>query len=334
MSGGRIIKADDKLTLKAPRYDVNTNSYYLVNAPPFNNANTQIMSRNTATGEMQLVDRNASNFITDLTNAGTDVALVVNPGFAASHSIKSIAAGSNINVTPGIDHITISTPLDGKITQNNRGAGVPILHDTGSQSTFTFKTLVPGTHMSLSSNDDEVTINTTLSGFISQNNLGAGEHILSDPGTDERFNFKTLIAGNNITLTSDANTITISNSSDIDVITQTNLGVGAAVLSNPGTDSSFAFKTLKAGPNILLNTTPNDITIVNQLTGEITQTNVGTGSGVLFDTGTNDTFHFKSINAGTNITVTNDNDNIFISTPLDGTIKQHNSGSGGTYPYQ
>mgnify|MGYP000932849923 CR=1 FL=1 len=427
---GRVIKADDKITLKAPTYNVNTNHYFLVNPPPFNNANTQIMSRNTATGEMQLVDRNSSDFTTDITNAGIHAGLVTNPGFASSHSIKSIAAGSNINVTPGIDHITISTPLDGNITQTNRGTGSHILHDPGTDSSFSFKSLIPGTNMSLSSNDDEITINTTLTGFVSLNNLGAGEHVLADPGTDEYFNFKTIVAGSNITVASDANTITISNpsgssitqnnlgagepllvdpgtdtsfsfktlvpgtnttiSSDANTITigstltgnitqsnlgagtqilsdpgtdnafafktlvagsnvtlsndantvtiavptatgtitQSNLGVGAAILSDPGTDNSFAFKTLKGGPNISLSTTANDITIINQLTGEITQTNVGTGSGVLFDTGTSNTFHYKSINAGSNITVTNDPDNIYISTPLDGTITQHNAGSG------
>ena len=75
-------------------------------------------------------------------------------------------------------------------------------------------------------------------------------------------NFKTLLAGTNITLTNDANTVTITGATPN--TTFSNLGLGETVLSTSGTlpvTSTRSFKTLLAGTNITLSSDANSITI-------------------------------------------------------------------------
>jgi uncharacterized protein (DUF2345 family) len=363
----RIIRADNKLKLQAPIYEVTSDNYYLTNVLPTNDSNTQILSRNTLTGELQVCNKGSANFSTTLNNIGSFTSLVADPGLSISHSIKTlrssdgsilltpgvsdinlqavitlsnasvtgysilqniisgnnflvktIVAGSNINITSDVNTLTISTP--GTITQINRGLGVQILHDPGTSNNFTYKSLKVGGNMSINSNDDEITIGTTLTGNITQNNLGAGEAILYDPGTENHFNFRTLIAGSGISLTSDTHTVTITSN-----ITQSNRGLGIPILTDPGTDTTFAFRTILAGSNITLTSDSNTMTINNTLTGNITQTNLGIGSQILSDPGTDNSFAFKSLVAGSNILLSSDTNSITISSS---NITQNNLGLG------
>lgn len=371
----RVIKADNKLKLTAPIYEVEANQYYLKNEPPTNNSNNQILSRNPITGEVQLCQKTSADFSTEILNAGIFNTLVTNPGVSGSHSIKSlrstdnsinftsnidnldlqavislsnasilgdsilqsagsgsnfvfktIKAGSNITITPDSNSLLISTA--GTITQTNRGLGTQILHDPGTSATFSFKSLKVSPNMSISSNDDEITIGTTLTGLITQNNLGAGEPILSDPGTDEHFNFKTLVAGSGVSLSSDSHTVTIMSTGSGGSINQTNLGSGIPILIDPGTDSIFTYRTILAGSNINLSSDSNTLTISNALTGNITQNNSGAGEPILSDPGTDNSFTYKSLVAGTNVTMSSDANTITINSSGSSNITQSNRGTG------
>jgi len=373
----RTIQADNTLRLQAPIYEVRSSNYYLTNLLPLNNANTQILSRNPVTGEVQLTEKNSAEFSTSLINASiVGSSLINNPGTSGSHLLKtlrstnssiniisspneidlqaqisvtnatplgdsqilqtagtgsnfvfkSINAGSKINLLSDPNSITISTP--GTIELQNRGTGTQIIHNPGIDDNFTLKSLVAGSNISLSSNDDEITINNGLTGFITQLNLGAGEPILSDPGTDSSFSYKTIVAGSNIGLVSDANTLTISSIHPTDKITLGNLGTGELILSNPGLDSSFSFKTIKPGNNMTLNSDANELTIGTTLSGNVTLSNLGAGSEIIHDPGTNNHFNLKSLIGGTNIGLTSDANTITINNLASGHITQSNLGAG------
>lgn len=107
------------------------------------------------------------------------------------------------------------------------------------------------------------------------NNLGTGEPVLTTITTgtlpvNSPREFKTLIPGTNIDITSDANEITISSTGSA-AITMNNLLPGPTpeygnVLTNPGTASSFDFKAIRGHVGInLADTDPNYIEL--QLTG-------------------------------------------------------------------
>lgn len=96
---------------------------------------------------------------------------------------------------------------------------------------------------------------------IETSNLGAGEVITEAqtiplPGPVE---FKSLVAGDNVTLTSDPETITISANGQIEV---SNLGSGGeGLFETTGEVTSIDLKSLVAGDNVTLTSDPDTITI-------------------------------------------------------------------------
>ncbi len=66
----------------------------------------------------------------------------------------------------------------------------------------------------------KITYSAAPASSVTQNNLGAGEVILSNPGTATSFDYKTLVAGTNINLVSTANDITIENTAAVPVLNQ------------------------------------------------------------------------------------------------------------------
>ena len=127
--------------------------------------------------------------------------------------------------------------------------------------------------------------NEASGGDTNLENLGTGDTILVNNGiypASVQRNFKSLIAGTNITITDSGSDLTIDASgggtpnSDL-----ANLGAGNAILATTGVlpvTNTRNFKTLVAGTNITLTPTANDITIA-AVAG--TDTNIYNTSGSL-----------------------------------------------------
>ncbi|GIW57153.1 MAG: hypothetical protein KatS3mg083_098 [Candidatus Dojkabacteria bacterium] len=241
-------------------------------------------------------------------------------------NLKSLVAGTNVTITSGTDTITISaTDTDTQYLGANLGTGAQVFKNiTGTNpKTFNFRTLVAGSNVTINTNaNDEIVISATDTDTqYLMANVGTGAGIWRDTtGTNPKtFNLKTLVAGTNVTITSGADTITISATDTDTQYLGANLGSGAQVFKNiTGTNpKTFNFRTLVAGSNVTINTNAND-EIVISATDTDTQylmANVGTGTGIWRDTtGTNPkTFNLKSLVAGTNVTITSGTDTITIS---------------------
>lgn len=153
--------------------------------------------------------------------SGTDESVKVSSNdTTAGYLTDKLVAGTNITLTPnndgGNETITISASGGGSgeaNTASNLGGGEG-LFTTKSGVDLPFKSLVAGTNVSLSSSATEITINATGgSGEINTaSNLGlTGEGVFSTKvGAD--LQFKKLKAGTNVTLSSDADSITINSS--------------------------------------------------------------------------------------------------------------------------
>ena len=99
-----------------------------------------------------------------------------------------------------------------------------------------------------------------------------------------------------------------------------NVGLGDGVFKQK-TGLDLEFKTLIGGTNVNLTNNPNDLTIDVPIVGEDnTSSNVGTGDGV-FKQKTGVDFEFKTLIGGTNVTITNNADDLTIDA----------SGGGGAY---
>lgn len=89
--------------------------------------------------------------------------------------------------------------------------------------------------------------------------LGTGETLVGAPvGTTA--NIKSLVAGTNVSFTSDANSVTINASGSGTITGGNNLGTGEGVYASV-VGSNLNFKSLKAGTNIAVSSDSNEITI-------------------------------------------------------------------------
>ena len=95
-------------------------------------------------------------------------------------------------------------------------------------------------------------------GVETASNRGAGEGVFAAKvGND--FQFKSLVAGANVTVTADANEITIA-ATDTGTETASNRGTGNGVFAAKVADD-FQFKSLVAGTNVTITNDANEITI-------------------------------------------------------------------------
>ncbi len=151
-------------------------------------------------------------------------------------------------------------------------------------------------------------------------NVGAGDGVFKQK-TGVDLEFKSLIGGTNVTITNNANDLTIdATGGSGEVNTASNVGTGEDVFKQKvGVD--LEFKTLTAGANITLTPGVSDLTITSTDTGEDnTASNVGAGDGV-FKQKTGVDLEFKTLIGGTNVTITNNTNNLTIDA----------SGGGGSY---
>jgi len=144
-------------------------------------------------------------------------------------------------------------------------------------------------------------------------NLGAGTGVYASKSSVD-LRFKSLIAGTGVSLSNDANTITITNTVTAgETNTASNLAGGTGLFgSKSGVD--LQFKSLVAGTGVSLSNDANTVTITNTVTGGETNTasNLGAGNGVYASKSGVD-LRFKSLVAGSNISISNDANTITIS---------------------
>lgn len=215
---------------------------------------------------------------------------------------RTLIAGNNIGITSNVSTITIdnTAPLGEINTASNLGLGQGI-YKNKTLLNLEFKSLIAGTNISLTSSDNDITINSTvIPGEINTaSNLGTGSFIFNNKiGPD--LQFKSLVAGTGISLTQNSNNITISNNSPGEVNTASNLGIGQNVYATK-TGSNLEFKTLTAGSGITLTSTPTEINIVNNTSTVSFNTPISTNTVL------NNNFHNKFVQINTqsnNVTIT------------------------------
>jgi len=93
-----------------------------------------------------------------------------------------------------------------------------------------------------------------------------------------------------------------------------NIGAGEGQVFKIKVGDKLQFKTLKQGANVTITNNVDEILIEATDTGEInTGANVGIGEGLVFRDKTGTILNFKKLQAGANIIITNNADEIIIS---------------------
>lgn len=174
---------------------------------------------------------------------------------------KSIVAGTNVTLSQDASTITVGVPNIGEANTSSNVGGAVGLAKAKVGVNLPFKTLVPGRHITLTSMTDTVMIASTDTGEANTaSNLGVtGEGVFAQKsGVD--LQFKKLKAGSNVSITSNSESVTISSTDTGEANTASNQGSGEGlVMAKSGVD--LPFKTIKAGTNITLSSTANELTI-------------------------------------------------------------------------
>jgi hypothetical protein len=149
-------------------------------------------------------------------------------------------------------------------------------------------------------------------------NAGAGVGLAkAKAGVD--LPFKSLVAGANVTLTSGADTVTIASAAGTgEANTASNVGTGEGLVFKGKSGVNFEFKRIAAGSNITVTNGSNDITIAASSSGEAnTTSNAGAGVGLAKAKAGVD-LPFKSLVAGSNISITGNADDVTIASTASG----------------
>jgi hypothetical protein len=167
---------------------------------------------------------------------------------------------------------------------------------------------------------------------VNLSTAGAGKAEVFSSKSGVALQFKRLVAGTNVTLAQDANTITISSSGggSGEANTASNLstaGAGKAEVFSAKVGVDLQFKRLVAGTNVTLAQDANTITISSSGGGggeanTASNSASGTGTGLLFKGKVGVDLVFKKLIAGTNITLTNGTDDVTINATGGGSVSE------------
>lgn len=165
-------------------------------------------------------------------------------------------------------------------------------------------------------------------------NVGVGDAAIFRDKTGVTLNFKRLVAGTNVTLTDNADTVEIDSAASGEANDAANVGAGTGQIYRDKTGTTINLKTLVAGSNVSLTNNADTITIAATDTGEVnTASNVGTGDGELFAGKSGVDLQFKTLVAGDNVNITNNaNDvEIDVTIPTQTTVYEWST-EGYVYP--
>jgi hypothetical protein len=246
---------------------------------------------------------------------------------------KSLVAGTNVTLSATSTEITINASGgsgSGEAnTASNIGTGTGIF-SVKSGVDLQFKSLKALTTSGLGITSDATSITYSLAATGA--NVGTGTGVFAQKNaTTGNFEFKTIVAGTNVTLSNTATEITINatgGSGSGEVNTASNIGTGTGVFSaKVGVD--LQFKSLKAltTSGLAITSDTNSITYSWAATGA----NLGAGTGVFAQKNvTTGNLEFKSIVAGTNVTLSNTSTAITINATGGGSGEINTASNLGT----
>jgi len=195
--------------------------------------------------------------------SGADVYKQVVAGVA---QFRSLIAGSNVIVSENADDITISALSGGGgevNTASNVGVGTGHVFRGKVALDLQFRTLIAGANITLTEGANEITIaGPASSGEVNtaSNLASSGSSVFSSKvGVD--LQFRRILAGANITVTQNANDITIAGASASgEANTASNIGVTGAGLFSAKLGVDLRFKGLAVGAGMAQSITATDVT--------------------------------------------------------------------------
>jgi len=248
----------------------------------------------------------------------------------ADLEFRTLVGLNDAIVTQNADTVSIDVvAASGEInTASNVGTGADVFRQK-TAANLEFRTLIAGTNISLTQNVDNITISASASGETNTaSNVGAGVDVFKQK-TGVDLEFRTLIAGTNITLTQNVDNITIDASAAGEINTASNLGIGFGLFEQKiGSDLQFKSILNTGLITITESATPPDTLVISTLAEANSASSVGVGEPI-FKQKTGTDLQFRTLIAGTNISLALGADEITISASASGeTNTASNVGAG------
>ena len=170
-----------------------------------------------------------------------------------------------------------------------------------------------GKYLQVNGSDDGVVFADSPPGGEANtaSNIGTGEGEIFAQKNGVDLEFKSIKAGTNINISQDADEVLISADAivgDGEANTASNIGTGEGQSFAQKVGEDLEFRSIKAGTNVTVSQDSNEILIsadVPASSGEAnTASNIGTGQGEIFAQKSGVDLEFKTLNAGSNITIT------------------------------
>lgn len=263
-------------------------------------------------------------------NIGTGVGIFSKKS-GADLQFKSIKESGPIKITSDDVSITIESTAENN-TLSSVGTGTSLVSGK-VDSDLQIKSISAGQNITITESNSTLIIGATGT-LDTASNVGTGAGIFKEKN-GVNLVFKTLVAGNNLTLTENENEIVINgqaggagekNYGD-------NLGTGAEVFKGMN-DTILEFRTLTTGNNIELTQNEDNIEIKAINVGEV---NTGINLDALAPDRVNVfagkngvNLQFRRLEAGGNISLTEDTDKIVISATSGGSGEANTATSVGT----
>ncbi|WP_374248065.1 phage tail protein [Thermomonas sp.] len=147
---------------------------------------------------------------------------------------------------------------------------------------------------------------------VTAGNLGAGGGQLFSTKAGSTLQFRSIKAGSNVTVSQTGTEITIAAANGVDN-TASNLGAGAGQVYAAKSGADLQFRSLKAGSNVTVSQTGTEITIAATNGVDNTASNLGAGAGQVYADKVGADLRFRSIKAGSNVTVSQAGNEITIA---------------------
>ena len=308
-----------------------TGGYSLLNSTTNPNFSTKSLSIGSglsitdSSNNITIINTSQASSIT-LGNAGlTGASLVASTSSNPAFLLKSLSSSTGIilNNSGSTVEIVNSSPAS-SISISDTGSGETLINSSTNPN-FSFKKLISGSGVSLSSTADNITITSTSASSINLSNGGANLSLVASSSSNPNLQNKSVSAGAGININDVKDNLEFVNSSPASSISISSSGVATSLwktLSNP----SFVSKDLISSTGISISNTSDTVIFSNSLPStDITLSDAGlTGASLVAISSVNPHLKVKSLIAGSNITLTDISDTITINST---------GGGGGSYTF-
>jgi len=263
-------------------------------------------------------------------------ASIVVDGVGPDMTVRTIQQGTSILVTQLANSVQIDAAVP-TITLANAvapGIGEASIITDGMGPDLAVRLIKQGSNVTVTQNTDTVQIDATVPSITLADAAvpGAGEVSVVSDGVGPDLAVRLLKQGTNITLTQAANTVTITGANTT-TLGQATPGAGEAGLMIDTVGPAMSIRILKEGANITLTENVNDVTIASTNVTLADASSPGAGEASLVSDGTGPALTVRKIKQGTNMTVTQNANDVTVASSIAAAILQRSIHVGADNPY-